>query len=370
MLAGLVRSLFGATPASARPYFGFVTDIAEPQLVTPDSELHSSQPGFRLRTMLAAKRMAQEYPVWLLPARLAAQSGGLDSLGTARAIFLGRYTTAAMGESHGAFVRLMRWMNEKKPQIPVIADITDDFDVLPLNNPDTLRFLSDWQAAILEHCRITITCNALRDSLAARAKHSMTVIEDPYEAAGLSPWRAPGGDPIRICWFGNTAKTTLPSLTRALEAILARFPHAAFSVELVTAVRWDMIRTLVARLAAERPGLEFQLTEWSLEATWSALERCDFVLLPHDWRDPWIQGKSHNRLVAAIAAGRLPLASPIPSYLELRDYAWVEDDLAAGIAWAIANPEAARERVAHGQAHVERHFSPAAIAEKWAQALG
>lgn len=197
----------------------------------------------------------------------------------------------------------------------------------------------------------------------------VTVIEDPYEAAALSPWRAPGGDPIRICWFGNTSNVTLPFLTQALEAILERFPDAGFSIELVTAVRWDMIRSFTEPLAASRPGLEFILTEWSLEGTWRALERCDYVLLPHAWRDPWVQGKSHNRLVAAIAAGRLALASPIPSYRELKDHAWVEDDLAAGIAWAIANPEAARERVVRGQNHVERRFSPAAIAEKWAQVL-
>jgi len=370
MLASLVRSLFGATPAGARPYFGFVTDVAEPQQVTPATALHSSQAGFRLRTMIAARRVAQEYPVLLVPARLAAQPGGLDSLGAPLAIFIGRYTTGAMGKHHDAFVRLMHWLNEKEPQIPIVADITDDFDVLPLRNADTLRFLSDWQAALLQHCHITVTCNALRESLAARAEHGITVIEDPYEAAELSPWRAPGGNPIRICWFGNTSKATLPSLKQALTAILARYPDAGCSIELVTAERWEMVRTLAEQLAASRPGLEFILTEWSLAATWQALERCDFVLLPHEWRDAWVHGKSHNRLVAAIAAGRLALASPIPSYLELKDYAWVEDDLAGGIAWAVLNPEEARERVARGQAHVERNFSPAAIAEKWAQALG
>jgi glycosyltransferase involved in cell wall biosynthesis len=274
-----------------------------------------------------------------------------------------------MGTHFDAFVRLTRWLNEAKPPIPIVADITDDFDLLPLKDAQTRRFLSDWQDALLRNCHITVTCNALRDSLAARAARGITVIEDPYEAAGLSPWRAPGGNPIRICWFGNTASATLPSLAHALETTLARFPDAGFTIELVTAVRWDMVRALAERLAAARPGLEFLLTEWSLATMWRALERCDFALLPHDRADPWVQGKSHNRLVAAIAAGRFALASPIPSYLELRDYAWVEDDLASGIAWAVLNPEAARERVARGQAHVERHFSPLAIAEKWARAL-
>lgn len=169
MLAGLVRSLFGAKPAGARPFVGFVTDVAEPQLVTPATALHSSQAGFRLRTMIAARRVAQEFPVWLLPARLVTQPGALDALGTPRALFIGRYTTAAMEMSHDAFIQLMRWLNENRAGVPVVADITDDFDVLPLRNAGTLQFLSDWQAALLRNCHVTVTCGALRDSLAARA---------------------------------------------------------------------------------------------------------------------------------------------------------------------------------------------------------
>lgn len=370
MLAGVLRSLIRPSGERARPYVAFVTDVAQPRTVTPATEIPSSQAGFRLRTLLAARRMARECPVWLVPAGLAAQPGGLDSLGVAGALVIGRYTVGAMGQHHGAFVQIARQLDEKKLPMPVVADITDDFDVLPLKNADTRRFLSDWQAALLRNCHITVTCNALRDSLAAAAKHGITVIEDPYEAAGLSPWRAPGSALIRICWFGNTAAATLPSLTRALDRILARYPEAAFSIELVTAARWEMIRPLAERLAQARPGLEFNLTEWSLEATWRALERCDFVLLPHERDDPWVKGKSHNRLAAAIAAGRIALATPIPSYLELKDYAWVDDDLAGGIAWALSNPDAARERIARGQAHVERHHSPAAVAEKWSRTLG
>ena len=126
--------------------------------------------------MLAARRVAQEHPVWLVPARLVAQPGGLETLGTPRAIFTGRYTVGAMGDNHDAFVRMMRWLNEGQPHMPVIADVTDDFDLLPLKHPDTLQFLSDWQAALLEHCHVTVTCNGLRDSLAARAKHGKTII--------------------------------------------------------------------------------------------------------------------------------------------------------------------------------------------------
>ena len=63
-------------------------------------------------------------------------------------------------------------------------------------------------------------------------------------------------------------------------------------------------------LVAERVWQEFGrgLLEEHPERMFDALERCDFVLLPHEQDDPWVRGKSHNRLVAAIAAGN-PVAS-------------------------------------------------------------
>lgn len=370
MLANLIRSIIRPASTGARPYIAFMADVQEPTSVTPATSLHTPQAGFRLRTLIAARRMAEEHPVWLVPARLVAQPGGLESLGSAGTLFIGRYTTGAMGQNHDTFVQIARKLEAGGFPMPVVADITDDFDYLPLTNVDTRRFLADWQDTLLRHCHVTVTCNALRDALAARAAHGVMVIEDPYENPSLSPWRVPGGMPIGICWFGNTAAATLPSLTRALGAVLARYPDAGFAIELVTAARWNMVRPFAEQLGAARPGLDFRLTEWSLEATWQALERCDFVLLPHEQDDPWVRGKSHNRLVAAIAAGRMALASPIPSYVELKDYAWVDEDLAGGIAWTLANRTAAGERVARGQAYVERHHSPAAVAEKWAQALG
>jgi hypothetical protein len=94
------------------------------------------------------------------------------------------------------------------------------------------------------------------------------------------------------------------------------------------------------------------------------------VLLPQDHRSDWARVKSHNRLVSAIRGGRLALASPIPSYQELAAYAWVDEDLAAGVRWAIHNPAQAARRVAEGQRYVEEQFAPSVIGRRWADTLG
>lgn len=65
----------------------------------------------------------------------------------------------------------------------------------------------------------------------------------------------------------------------------------------------------------------------------------------------------------------MAVASPIPSYLELADHAWVGEDLGAGVEWALANPEAVVTRIQSGQAHVASRFAPERIVAKWERLL-
>src|SRR2546430_12667808 len=45
------------------------------------------------------------------------------------------------------------------------------------------------------------------------------------------------------------------------------------------------------------------------------------------------------RLSAALHAGRFPVCHPSPYYGALGEFAWVGDDLAEGIRWALTHPE-------------------------------
>ena len=124
------------------------------------------------------------------------------------------------------------------------------------------------------------------------------------------------------------------------------------------------------RLRTRYPGFELSFTPWSLQTTEAAIERSDFVLLPQEHRTAWGRVKSHNRMVSVIRGGRLAIASPIPAYRELAQFGWVGDDLAAGLRWALANPQEAAARIGEGQRYVETRFSPQAVGRTWAQALG
>lgn len=122
-------------------------------------------------------------------------------------------------------------------------------------------------------------------------------------------------------------------------------------------------------MARTNPAIEARFIQWSAEATWNAIEESDFVLLPQDADNPWGRVKSHNRIVETIRCGRLGLAMPIPSYLELRDYACVRPSLAEAFDWALSNLEEAQRRVGVERDYMETRFSPRAVAEKWSRLL-
>ena len=130
------------------------------------------------------------------------------------------------------------------------------------------------------------------------------------------------------------------------------------------------VQAIHEHLRRRHPGFELVFTAWSLQSTEAAIERSDVVLLPQEHATAWGRVKSHNRIVSAIRGGRLAVASPVPAYQELASFAWVGEDLAAGVRWALAQPEEAAARVAVGQMYVESRFAPQAVGRRWAEALG
>lgn len=330
--------------------------------VLPGSALHSSQAGFRLRTMMAARGIAARIAAWIVPPALAASPGGLQCVGETRLIVVSKFMIGRLLAEPDLFRGVMRALDGST--LPAVADVTDDFTAIPVAASPQRAFAREWQDFLARRCHLAVTTATLRDTLLRVARHGVSIVEDPYEWDRLGAWRPPSEEVLRLCWFGNAAPETCPPVEQALRRIADRFPDRRISVEIVSTARWELFQAIAAGLAT-RPGMSFRFTEWSLQATWDALQRADFVLLPHDVSSEWVRAKSHNRLAAAIAAGRLAIASPLPAYRELADGAWVGDDPAEGIAWALSNPAAAGARVAAGQRLVEARFSPAATEAKW-----
>ncbi|MBV8030800.1 MAG: hypothetical protein JO035_04770 [Betaproteobacteria bacterium] len=190
-----------------------------------------------------------------------------------------------------------------------------------------------------------------RDRLAVRLARAA--------GAPVEPWR------LRAAWFGHPTNVgTVLSLIPELRQFAVRHPLVLACVT----TQGTPVDDLARRSRPDDP-LRLAVVPWSPPALDRALEECEVVLLPQDFRDPARSLKSPNRLADALQAGRFAVCHPLRSYAELRQFAWVGESIIEGLQWLIAYPREVLARVKAGQAFVARYHSHAALAEFWTRAF-
>ena len=351
------------------PWVGFITDSAEVQRVAAGGRLFAPLASTRLRVLIPAAELAQRIPVYLVPLARFLSGPSPEAVGSPTAIVLAKLAAGRVaGMKHG-LDPLLDWLADRAGSTTVFADLSDDYEALSAAFREP--YLGEYQQRIAEHCALIVPCEALKEALLPRAERGVVVIEDPYETEVASPVRATASTPLRLCWFGNLGTPNVGQVARDLRALATSAVGIDAELEIVAGEgSRAAVDELVRTVGETNRRWVVSFTPWSITATQQAIARSDFVLLPQEHASAWGRVKSHNRLVETIRGGRLAIASPIPSYLELAEYAWVGDSLADGLRWALAHPVEAARRVEAGQAYVETRFSPRLVGEKWSRALG
>jgi hypothetical protein len=214
----------------------------------------------------------------------------------------------------------------------------------------------------------------------------VSVIPDPYEGPQGSPapplptryprlfrmlerWSSQGGRRWRasLLWFGHPAN--LSSLAACIDELAGAKCDFPLHLHCVCAPGYGLESAMQRLSAAINGSFSMSFEAWSSESTWAALRSSDMVVLPVDLASEKNRVKSANRLIETLRAGRFAVAHPMPAYLELREFAYVGESLADGIAWALANPMKALDKIERGQRYIEERFSPQAIARQWLNCL-
>lgn len=354
-------------PLAKGAFVAFVVPVDAAMRVNQGDRYSTAVASMRLRAIIPARQLAQWVPVWFVPLEDFLRDPGLSRLGAAGAVVIGKLPAPNILQRQAVLTELLERAAADRTGVPLYADMPDDLAALgkAMREP----YLARYQKGLGASCTFVVPSRTLAEGIARDAKKGVAIIEDPYENPER-PVRATASSPLRLMWFGNLGSVNAPMLENALAKLATEFRDSALILELVTRTTRQILGSIADRLRASHPNLDCRFVDWSLEATEGAFERCDFVLIPHELRQEWGRGKSHNRLVAAIRAGRLAIASPVPAYQELADYAWIGEDLAAGLRWAIGHPQEAEARVRAGQRHVEERFSPETIGRRWATVLG
>jgi len=375
MLRSLVSQILGkgsARPTQEAPALAqsapgsivYVVNIEAPVSVAAGARLYSDLASVRLRAFLPALRLAESRRVYLVPPALLAEGSTLDAMQPIDTLVVTKFSTADLVSYPERFEALLDWLSRARGSMRLVADLSDNYAAI--GEAAGQPFLGRFQQGLGELCTLTVPCEALKEEIASYAKHGIHVIEDPYESPRVGAPRGATGEPVRLCWFGQLGTTNFDSVVRGLTRAAAGLRGRAAELQFVThETRRELVEEMGTRLSQAHPSLLTRFVAWSPDATWRAIDDCDLVILPQEHGERWGRVKSHNRLVEAIRGGRLAIAAPIPSYLELSDYAWVGEDLDAGVEWALAHPDEAAGRIRAGQEHVAGRFSPERIVARW-----
>jgi hypothetical protein len=346
------------------PCIAYVVRIDGSRELEPGHPPFSPIASLRLRALIPASELARRIRVVLVPFERFLEDPGLASVGKVRAAVLGKLSVTE--------VETMDWRRERlfhniaNLAYPLFADFSDNYAALSTTRS---TILMEYQETMGSLVPLTVPCGALAEQLRAHARHGVHVIEDPYELAETPAAFAPAQAMLRLCWFGNSYDAAV--LTDQLASLAASLHSRRLRMDFVTApARREFFAQLARRLSEVHAQMEVRFIEWSPESVAGALGDCDLIVLPQDSQSAWGRCKSHNRLVQAIRAGRVALASAIPSYEELAAFSCVGDDLSASARYALAQPNEVLERLRSGQAYVRKRFAPERVAARWAEVLG
>ena len=240
----------------------------------------------------------------------------------------------------------------------------------------------DFYREVLPNCLAVVTVSEpLARAVSAITQRPVVVAPEPYEGARGKPQvftaRAPRGPigwlarraglsqdlwRVRLLWFGYAMN--VPPLIEMLPALDELARRQPLLLTLVTR-RFAELPEIVAPRSGDSSALRVQFQEWQPDIVDGALAAHDLVLIPSEFRNPEKQAKSPNRLVAGLHAGRFVVAHPLQAYAPYAEFAWIGEDLCAGIEWSIRHPREALERIARGQVFIDQRHSPQVVARFW-----
>ena len=199
-----------------------------------------------------------------------------------------------------------------------------------------------------------------------RIRDPILIKEQPFEIL----------DENRKCnliWFGHNQNFNY------LEAILPQLiQHSSkdFFFELTILGTHDTLRRVNKAIypsLPKKPNWQLRLVPWQIHNQPEQLEqelgRAHISLLPSNPKDPLKRGASHNRLTDSIQSGCIPLASPLPAYLELSELCLIGNNFSELLDLAINNNYQYCHKFSQSRGQLLKQFSRKQNIIEWEQIL-
>ena len=203
---------------------------------------------------------------------------------------------------------------------------------------------------------------------------SLTLIVDPWQVSEQSYTNLSSNHALRIAWFGNTGNAFY--VTRQLGKLMQTITEVN-AIELIILSSEKALKKIhttfhkLLPLAASNWSL--QLVKWDDTKQPFQLEQvlgsAHFAWIPSNPNDALKVGVSHNRLVDSVRSGCVPVASEMPSYMEMSKLALLGSDHGKLINMALPQYQRLIDKYQDHRESVLAEFSPKANIASWKSLL-
>lgn len=256
-----------------------------------------------------------------------------------------------------------------KRGVRTILDLNDNHFYNPRGLSAYDQAASDIRAMI-EACSQVICSTpvlAAQVEIEAALAYRPLVAPDIYEqAAARVGGPRPVSEPAQLLWFGAYGAPNAPAGMGDLMLIRAELAEA-FSLRPFELVICSNSRDAYERLSPSLPA-PTRYVEWSKAALEDELTSTDGVVIPLS-DNPFVAGKTHNRLTLALSAGAPVVADRLDAYAPFAAFAYL-GDWRGGLEAVLSRPAEAHARAAPAEAVLRAEWSAQALAPAWAEAIG
>lgn len=195
------------------------------------------------------------------------------------------------------------------------------------------------------------------------------VIPDPVEGERRDPQipEPTAVHPLHLLWFGHISN--LDVLLNSMDVLRDAAQHIPLRLEILTSIPTEQLLELQIGLLGASLPFAVDFTEWQgPDSLNEALTRSDVAFLPVDLQGPKAAA-SNNRLTEAFWGGCFVVASPVPSFANFADLAWLGSDFDEALAWVAGHPDAVMVRVRQAQDRIALHYTAEKVGSEWEKTL-
>ena len=315
----------------------------------------------------ALKKLGFNYKIIALDTNKPAS---LDLIGSPDIAIVSKLNTHKNNQHNMAMANLAALARIRCQKIPIATIYSD-------NLADVKKFpTGEFHRNLLSISDIVICPSKKLEQLAKNhnANAKLFTIKDPWQIRSEVPFKQISHKSnINLIWFGQASNIQfllkeIPEITK-INSESSKLSLTILSEKRAVEFIKDKLKNY-----AKPKGWDFRYIHWDVNDQPRQLERelehAHISLIPSDPTMERKAGVSHNRLIDSLRSGCVPIASPMASYVELKDIAIITKDFKKSLVFVLNNYNSIATKLQSKRSEALAEFSPEKNDQAWEKVIG